>query len=158
MLAEGTFREDLYYRLNVWNIVIPPLRERKADIEVLTKHLLSKICRRLGRRDVDINDKAIERLYNYNWPGNVRELENILERAVLNLKSNTISCEDLMYLSQNESTRSQKNVISLSELEKQAIKNALDVYGDSYEAKNQVAEALGISIATLYNKIKKYDL
>jgi PAS domain S-box-containing protein len=160
MVAEGTFREDLYYRLNVWNIVIPPLRERRADIEVLVNCLLNKICRKLGKRVASIHEKAMDLLYNYNWPGNVRELENVLERSILNLKGNVISAEDFKFLTTNElpSTPQWNTVMPLEEAEKQIIKKALEQYGDSYQDKKKIAQVLGISLATLYNKLLKYNL
>ena len=86
MVFEGSFRKDLFYRLNVWNITIPPLRERKADIEILTTHLLKKICKKLGRRSITVSPEALSIMIRYDWPGNVRELENVLERIVLNSK------------------------------------------------------------------------
>jgi len=84
MIAEGTFREDLFYRLNVWNIFIPPLRDRKVDLEPLADHLMKKICRKLGRKPLAISPEAVNLMYKYHWPGNVRELENVIERAILN--------------------------------------------------------------------------
>jgi len=89
MILDRSFRQDLYYRLNVWNIVIPPLRERKADIEGLSDFLIQKLCRKLGRKKVKLNTKALGIMIRYNWPGNVRELENVLERAILGSKGKT---------------------------------------------------------------------
>ena len=104
MVGEGSFREDLYYRLNVWNITIPPLRERKADLEELTEHLLGKICRKLGRKRMHLSPAAKRLVYSYSWPGNVRELENVLERAVLSSRGKlTIEAADLDFLTLNSS-------------------------------------------------------
>ncbi|HHX50619.1 MAG TPA: sigma 54-interacting transcriptional regulator [Clostridia bacterium] len=105
MVNEGTFREDLYYRLNVWNISIPPLRERKVDIEDLTRYLLGKICRKLGRKRIHLSSTAMRVFFNHHWPGNVRELENVLERAILSSKGKaTIEARDLDFLTLNSST------------------------------------------------------
>ena len=104
MIAEGTFREDLYYRLNVWNIFIPPLRDRKVDLEVLADYLMKKLCRRLGRKPLAISNKAIDLMYKYHWPGNVRELENVIERAILNSRGKlVIEPKDLQFITENSS-------------------------------------------------------
>lgn len=103
MTKEGTFRQDLYYRLNVWNINIPPLRERKADLEELADFLIKKVCRKLGRKAVTLSPKAWEILYKYNWPGNVRELENVIERAILSSNNQlSIEADDLKFISIND--------------------------------------------------------
>lgn len=105
MAKEGTFRQDLFYRLNVWNINIPPLRERKADLKELTDFLIKKVCRKLGRKTVTINSKAWEILFNYNWPGNVRELENVIERAILSSNNQlNIEADDLKFISINDNS------------------------------------------------------
>lgn len=162
MVAKGSFREDLFYRLNVWNIIIPSLRERKADIELLADFLLRKICRKLGRSSITLTKRAIEIMYKYDWPGNVRELENVLERAVLNSKEKSIIEEnDLKFLTiEGVSKIAQpfNDILPLEEAERLIIKKAIEYYGVSYDSKNKIADALGISLATLYNKIKKYKL
>lgn len=99
MVKRGEFRSDLYYRLNVIPIIIPPLRERKEDLYDLIDHLIRKICRKLGRKIVSFSDEAMEIMYKYDWPGNVRELENIVERAIIGLKTRDIvEAKDLSYL------------------------------------------------------------
>ncbi|MDD5528597.1 MAG: sigma-54 dependent transcriptional regulator [bacterium] len=94
-IKEGTFREDLYYRLNVVPIIIPPLRERKEDISLLIEHFLKKYGTKIGKTIEGINSEAKEILLRYNWPGNVRELENIIERAVVMTRNNIIQPDDL---------------------------------------------------------------
>ena len=162
MVKKGEFREDLYYRLNVIPITVPPLRERKEDIQKLTDYLIKKICRRLGKEIVYFDDKAMNIMCNYHWPGNVRELENIIERAIIGLKmGNTIKAKDLSYLvidNRDQGTEMKNKIVPLDILERQAIINALNLYGNSYEGKKRAAKRLGISLATLYNKINKYDL
>ncbi len=91
----GRFREDLYYRLNVINITVPPIRERREDIEELSRYFMKKYSQKLSKIIADINHKALEMLNNYQWPGNVRELENIIERAVILCESEEIRPEDL---------------------------------------------------------------
>ncbi|MDW7662265.1 MAG: sigma 54-interacting transcriptional regulator [Bacillota bacterium] len=159
MMQAGAFRSDLYYRLNVLDINIPPLRERKADIDALANYFLTKICRRLGKERVSINDEAMEVLHNYSWPGNVRELENILERAVLCNKGMEILPNDLDCIknSLNDIVQSCQ-IESLANMEKEMIVKALNNHGSSYLAKKEIAQKLGISLASLYNKIKKYKI
>lgn len=99
MVSKGQFREDLYYRLNVISIEIPPLRERKEDLIPLVHYLSNKICRKLGKRIVSFSDEAIRIMHEYSWPGNVRELENIVERAIIGLVDrDTVEAKDLSYL------------------------------------------------------------
>jgi len=158
-VKKGKFRKDLYYRLNVWNIEIPPLRERKEDLEILVEHILHKKFNKMGKRYCPVSEKTFELLYNYNWPGNVRELENVLERAVINCNNFQITPSDLELALQNEKKEDEiKGVMSLDKAEKIIIKNALDKYGNSYESKLKIADKIGISVATLYNKIKKYNI
>ena len=158
-VKKGKFRKDLYYRLNVWNIEIPPLRERKEDLEILVEHILHKKFNKMGKRYRPVSEKTFELLYNYNWPGNVRELENVLERAVINCTDFQIKPSDLELALQNEKNEDEiKGIMALDKAEKIIIKNALDKYGNSYESKLKIADKIGISVATLYNKIKKYDI
>lgn len=167
MVKKGEFRMDLYYRLNVWKVIIPPLRERKEDIEVLANYLLKKICRRLGRNNLKISYDAMIIFYRYEWPGNVRELENVIERAVIGLNSRkTIEVQDIEYLLMKDNLLYEKGsvphklmtIMPLAMIEMNIIKIALEKYGDSYEAKKIIARELGISLATLYNKINKYNI
>ncbi|HGY92816.1 MAG TPA: sigma-54-dependent Fis family transcriptional regulator [Planctomycetes bacterium] len=97
MVREGTFREDLFYRLNVIPIVIPPLRERMDDVLPLARHFLGKYCEKNGRSLGDLNEEACRRLLSYSWPGNVRELENCIERAVVLARGETLSPEDFVF-------------------------------------------------------------
>src|SRR5690606_29466289 len=94
-IANKEFREDLYYRLKVIEIKLPPLRERKGDVPVLVNHFLQKICKRMNRPTVSISPEAIEPLEKYGWPGNVRELENVIERCVVLCDGGTVELEDI---------------------------------------------------------------
>ena len=99
MIEKGEFRSDLYYRLNAWNIEIPPLRERIEDLECLINFLANKICRRIGKKGVYFSAESLSIMYEYKWPGNVRELENVIERAIIGLKDrDIIEYKDLNYL------------------------------------------------------------
>jgi len=157
MTEEGRFRKDLYYRLNVIRINIPSLRERREDIPVLIEKLMEKLNQKLGKKVGKISREAVELMMEYSWPGNVRELENVLERAITLADGNIISADLIrnyveFYKYQDE------EILSLNEMEKRIIKKALNRYGTSLAAKKKIAGKLNISLATLYNKIKKYGI
>ena len=151
MVAEGTFREDLYYRLNVVNISIPPLRDRKEDIPMLVNYFMKKYCTSMSRDLINIDPAAMRRIVEYNFPGNVRELENMIERAIVVGNGKEIRLKDLPL---------EKDIISdsndsLNELEKKYIFQTLNKYNWNI---SRTAKALRIDRVTLYNKIKKHDL
>ncbi|MBU5425230.1 sigma 54-interacting transcriptional regulator [Tissierella pigra] len=157
-MLKGNFREDLYYRINVFPIWIPPLRERKEDIIPLIDTLLPKICREIGCEPKRISSEAINILVKYNWPGNIRELENILERAVNLAEGNNILSKHIKLGSnkqenKDESIKSLKD--SLEEYEKKLIEEILSIYKGN---KKRTMEALKISKTTFYEKIKKYNI
>ncbi len=159
MIKENTFREDLYYRLNVIPINIKPLRERKEDIRNLFLYFLKKYSN-IFNKEVGAIDKDIwTYLYAYDWPGNIRELENTAEYSVNMLKNDeVISIEHLpskILVSRKPDTEIK---ITLDDVERQLIEEYLNTYGLSLEGKKKAAEKLGISIATLYRKIKKYNI
>jgi DNA-binding NtrC family response regulator len=151
LVAEGKFREDLYYRINVFSIALPPLRERRDDIELLAEHFLTRFSRSMNKSITCLSREALELLRSYDWPGNVRELQNALERAVLVAGSREIESGDLP-LRLNGANPALVGK-SLSDMERQHIKNVLDESGwNIYRA----ARLLEIDRVTLYNKIKKY--
>jgi DNA-binding NtrC family response regulator len=147
-LKEGSFREDLFYRLNGVRIKLPPLRERPEDVPLLIHHFLKKISK---ERDIEIAPKADKILKAYRWSGNVRELENAIERAAL-LAANGII--EPVHLSEEIRGRTETNVLSLEETEKIQIKKVLQIAKDYDEA----AAILGIDRATLWKKRKKFNL
>ncbi|OCA87963.1 sigma-54-dependent Fis family transcriptional regulator [Bacillus sp. FJAT-27225] len=158
MVEEGTFREDLFYRLNVMSIEIPPLRERENDTEALANMLLKKLSSQLGVYVTAISKHAMEHLLNYHWPGNVRELENVLERAINLTDTNLIQSVHLPY-SITKCKKQHKLGTGLEgileETEKEIIKNCLEELNYN---KVKVAEILNISRSSLYDKIEKYQL
>ncbi len=159
MVVEGAFREDLYYRLNIIHIHLPPLRSREEDIPELIKSILRKKARKFGRAVNAVEPEAVQLMQNYSWPGNVRELENILERAVTLGGGHMIKAAQIRpYLQISENDEGETEIESLDELEKRAIQAALDKYGMHLEGKKKAALKLNISLATLYNKIKKHRL
>jgi transcriptional regulator with PAS, ATPase and Fis domain len=160
MISNNEFREDLFYRLNVIPILIPPLRERKSDIDPLNNYFLAMYSSML-RKTVDyIDDEAKKRILDYNWPGNVRELQNTIEYAVNKTANNTISTKDLPKKITDSNLSLAKDYIptKLSDIEKDAIINSLNHYKDNKNTKGMVARDLGISRATLYRRIKELEI
>jgi transcriptional regulator with PAS, ATPase and Fis domain len=151
------FREDLFYRLNVFPITIPPLRERPEDITLLANRILSRCAQVTGKQGVQFTQEAKQTLYNYEWTGNVRELENIVERAVNLVEGDMIGSDLLEIVSAPAEKHAVKNRrgLRLAEVEKQAISEILQEMKFNL---SRASKSLGISRATLYNKIKKYNL
>ena len=151
MVKSGNFREDLYYRLNVVNIAIPPLRERTEDIPLLVNHFIKKYCSSMSRDMISIDPAALKHLENFEFPGNVRELENMIERAIVIGNGKEIKLRDLPM--GKEAINS--SVESLDELEKRHVEMILNKYAWNV---SRSAKALNVDRVTLYNKIKKYNL
>lgn len=158
-LIEGnTFREDLYYRISTFTINLYPLRERREDIIPLIENYLSNINEKSGKR-IGITEKVLNLLYAYDWPGNVRELKNTIEYAAMMTDDDMIKFNNLPERINDQGII--KNLIELQPLEEiiketeaSVIRRALMKYGDSVESKKKIAKALGISLASLYNKLK----
>jgi two-component system response regulator AtoC len=153
-VAKGQFREDLYYRLNVVNIELPPLRERKEDIPLLAQHFLNKFVQENNKKIAGFSPGATDFLLQYEWPGNVRELENAIERAVILSKNHLIKINDLPQQSQVAACAISQQK-DLKEVEKNHIVNVLTETGGNY---TEAARVLGISRMTLYNKARAYGL
>jgi transcriptional regulator with PAS, ATPase and Fis domain len=154
MIKKGAFREDLYYRLNVINIAIPPLRDRKEDIPELSRHFLAKYAKKLSKTITDISPDALELLAGYHWPGNVRELENVIERAVILCETEALGGEDLSIPSPAIVAELGTNP-SLEEMEKNYI---LRVLKEANGNQSKASQLLGIDRKTLYLKLKKYGI
>lgn len=168
-IREKKFREDLYYRLNVISLRVPPLRERGEDIFLIMKILMEKYNKIFNKNVHSIDNEVKEIIKNYSWPGNVRELENTVEFMINMYDEKGIITKDMIYENiiknsisgnQNEKINSEKDtpLMTLEESEKLLIKKALSIYGSDTAGKNLCAEKLGIGIATLYRKIDKYNL
>ena len=160
MVNDGNFREDLYYRLSVVIIKVPPLRERKSDIPLLIGHLLKKINFELHRNVKKVEDKAVTSMLEYNWPGNVRELENILTSAAINTHGEVIFEELVVPLLGKEENKSinQKDMFkefSLQEVEKEHI---IRILNHTHWHLGKTCELLGISRPTLRQKLKEYRI
>ncbi|MCL5125217.1 MAG: sigma-54 dependent transcriptional regulator [Deltaproteobacteria bacterium] len=157
-MAQGTFREDLYWRLNVINIHIPPLRERKEDIPQLVNNFIDVFNRRLGKNVYRFSDATMDLILQYHWPGNVRQLENAVERSMVLCKEDVIRPEDLpqeLCANSSSSDRPSNSDANLGMLEREHIRSILDQCGWN---KFKAAQLMGISRSTLYSKMKKHDL
>ena len=154
----GSFRDDLFYRLNVITIHIPPLRERVEDIPLLTRQFIERISAELGKEVVDISDASLRLLAGYEWPGNVRELENAVERAIVVAREPVLQEEDFAFLVQQQEERAGWRAppdMTLREIEQRVIETALRRSVGNVKA---AAQALGIDRSTLYDKIKRYGI
>ena len=153
-IRKGTFREDLYYRLNVIPIFVPPLRERKDDVPLLASHFLQKFCQEKSKDVASISPEVMEIILAHSWPGNVRELENVIQHAIIIAKQEKILPKDLpQYLLQQPLPT--KQLISLQDHEKNLIMKTLE---ETNWNKHQTAKRLKITRSTLYGKMKRYGL
>jgi DNA-binding NtrC family response regulator len=159
-VREGRFRDDLYYRLNVINVKIPPLRERREDVPLLAQEFLDRLSHELGREVGGISDEALRLLMDHDWPGNVRELENAVERALVTCKTGVLAAEDFAFLRPPEADPGGPGLglpagLTLHEIEKQYITATLQRTQGNIKA---AADALGIDRSTLYEKIRRYEI
>jgi len=158
----GRFREDLYFRLNVIPIFVPPLRDRQDDIPLLAEHFMSLMASEYGRRPKRFAPEATARLQHYAWPGNVRELRNTIERLMIMAPGDTITAQDLAFLGQNEVGRPIEPVspsLPLAEareqFERDYILQALAIQGGNI---SRTADALGVERSNLYKKMKAFGI
>jgi DNA-binding NtrC family response regulator len=152
-VQEGKFNEDLYYRLNIVNIALPPLRDRRIDIPSIARFFIKKYAQSMNKQVADLSPDTLEMLVEYEWPGNVRELRNVIERAMVMTKGNIIELNELSFFSQPAATAFGEK--SLEDVEKEHIKKILELTGGNIV---HAANILKISRLTLYNKIEKYQL
>jgi len=165
MVAAGQFREDLYFRLRVVEIHVPPLRARRSDIPALCEHVLPRLCRRNNRRECRLSSEALARLQSYGWPGNVRELENVLERALVLAERAELEPDDLTLPdrppSRVELEREQPADDAadhhevMETIERRRLVAALRAAGGN---QSTAARSLGIPRTTLVNKLRRYGL
>jgi transcriptional regulator with PAS, ATPase and Fis domain len=153
-VKNGKFREDLFYRINTMVLQLPPLRERKEDIEPLSLMFLEKYAKKYGRNCDGFSIKALEKLNKYHWPGNIRELQHTIEKAVIMSDSEQIMPDDLWITHTTESIKPD-SALTIEIMEKKMIVSALTSCKGNI---SDVATQLGVTRQTLYNKIKKYNL
>lgn len=165
MVENKEFREDLYYRLNVFQIRIPPMRERRSDIPLLIDYFIEMYCDKFGVMKKKIETDALSMLINYQWKGNIRELQNTIEYLCCISAGETICVEDVkskIYSNDHVVASFERNevieVIPVNDLEKKEIEKALDKYGHTTAGKLQAAKALNMGKSTLYRKLKAYGI
>ena len=162
LVKNGQFREDLYYRLKVIPITLPTLRERKSDIPLLIDYMIKEYAHKLNKDVIGIEEDASKTLVDYTWPGNVRELQNIIEYSI-NMSTSSLLTLDIIPNNikstyYDEKSHKEEEIRTLEDLEKEEIKKAFNKYKHYKKDKELVAKALGISRATLYRKLEKYNL
>lgn len=161
MVKKATFREDLYFRLNVMPLFVPPLRDRKHDITILSEFFLHKYNEKTKNEFIGFADETVRIMKGYEWPGNVRELENAIQYAV-NVEKEKIIYPSGLPSNITETVQASNNKLTLKDkvlgFEKKLLKNALDSYGHSVGAKRIVANDFGVSLPTLYRKLKDHNL
>ena len=167
MVKEGKFRDDLYYRLNIVSINLPPLRARRQDIPGLIDYLLAKINLDLHKKIIGVSDEVMEIFMNYNWPGNVRELENLLVRACVVAKGQVLGVGDFPELAREEAkpagetsvdlfkSAAPGKFLTLDEVEERYIRKVIK---ETDKNKGEICEILGVSRPTLERKLEKYGI
>jgi len=155
-IARGRFREDLYYRLHVFPVTIPPLRERKEDIPLLINHFVKKYGARTGKRIETISQNLIETLQAYDWPGNVRELENVIERAVIVSQGKQLKLDD--WLPRPVTKVDEPSLLKLEELERNHIIKVLEMTGWRISGGRGAAKILDIKPTTLRSRMEKLGI
>ncbi len=157
-VREGRFRDDLFYRLNVIYIQIPPLRERREDIPLLAEHFIERLSHELGKDVVNITEPALKMLMDHEWPGNVRQLENAIERAMVTCRGRALTEEDFGFLIQRVEEKRGWTFpanMTLQEVERQVIESTVS---QTHGNIKQAAAVLGIDRSTLYERLKKYNI
>ena len=154
-VAKGTFRDDLYYRLNVVPITLVPLRDRREDIPLLVEHLLERLGAEQNRQVDGVSAEAMALLVGHDWPGNIRELRNVLERAMVVTTARILQAGDLGLTPGASGPLDRVGPLSLADLEKRHIANVLRHASGNI---SQAARILGIDRVTLYNKMRKYQI
>ncbi len=157
-VQEGDFRDDLYYRLHVFPIRVPPLRDRREDIPALINFFINRISRRMNKEVTRVDRRTMELLMSYSWPGNVRELENIVERAMIVSPADTLSI-DATWLSPSAVELPARSAPrSFADTERAAILDALRACGGKIYGQGGAAQLLGLKPTTLYGKMRKHKI
>jgi chemotaxis protein methyltransferase CheR len=154
-VRSGTFREDLWYRLNIFPITVPPLRERREDIPLLVNYFIDKIAKRLGKSINLVPVNVMDALRNYHWPGNIRELENVLERAVINSSGPKLHLVDELKKPNKALTPANR---TLADVEREYILQVLEQTHWKVSGKNSAAEILNLDRSTLRARMRKLDI
>jgi two-component system, NtrC family, response regulator HydG len=155
MVQEGTFRQDLLYRINTVELQVPPLSERMDDIPLLAKHYLNYYSKKYHKNVATIAQEAMDKLKRYPWPGNIRELQHAIERAVIMTDSSSLQESDFLFSRSMNNMASSNDTLNLDEVEKTAIVKALSMHGGNI---SKAADELGLTRASLYRRMEKYGL
>jgi len=155
MVEEGSFRQDLLYRINTVEMELPPLRERKEDIPLLAEHFITRFVDKYKKKKLVYHDDVINKLQHFDWPGNIRELQHAIERAVIMSDGNRLNTSDFHFITGSEKTEIKTEDYNLETLEKWAIDNCLQKYGGNI---SKAAIELGLTRGALYRRIEKYGL
>jgi len=158
MVEEGTFREDLFFRLNVFPVTLPPLRERQEDIPLLVEYFMGRMAAHLHKPVRGITSEALARLKRYAWPGNVRELQHTLERAVIICQGKHVSAEDLALEGGSADTGRKEGWLTLEEVERRHILSVLEQTDWAIKGPHGAAAILGKHEATLRHRMKKLGI
>jgi transcriptional regulator with GAF, ATPase, and Fis domain len=158
-IAKDRFREDLFYRLNIFPVEVPPLRQRRDDIPLLVQHFLRKFCAEMGKDIKRLSEATLNKLVNHSWPGNIRELENVIERAVITTQGDTLQVLDQFSPADPESEPDQQaNFQTLSELERAYILKILEKTRGRIDGKTGAAQILGLHPSTLRGRMRKLGI
>ena len=160
MVSSGTFREDLYYRINLITVSLPALRERPDDIPLLVQHFVENLKTIYGRNDLSVTPGALKWLTNQSWPGNVRELKNVVERTVLISRENVLDIDSFQSQLQPARTTQPSSIpavgtLTIEEMEQSMIRKAMEYHSNNI---SRVARSLGLSRAALYRRLEKYGI
>ncbi|WP_320171277.1 sigma-54 dependent transcriptional regulator [Maridesulfovibrio sp.] len=155
-VEEGRFHEALFHRINVFNISLPELKDRREDVPLLIDFFLHKMGLQMGQGEYNVSERAMQCMLSYHWPGNVRELRNVLERSIILAENNVITCSCLpKEIADQPEREGEAGILSLERMEREHIIKALDFFNGN---RQKAAQALGIGRKTLYRKIDKYNL
>ena len=154
----GRFREDLFYRLNVFPITMPPLRQRKEDIPLLVHHFVAKLNKKIGKKITTVSKDTLNTLQAYHWPGNVRELESVIERALITSQGTILKVLDRLEPFRKADETAGQDVKALSVLEQDHIRQVLQITGGRIEGENGAAGLLGLNPSTLRARMRKYGI
>lgn len=157
-IEKGTFRQDLFYRLNVFPIYIPPLRERKDDIPLIANYFIEKLSRKMGKRIRRVPNEELKKLLSYHWPGNIRELEHFIERCVILSNGNTISFSGLDHTLTHSISGNDQPMLSLADMEREYIEKILNATHWRVSGPKGAASILGLKPTTLFFRIKKLGI
>jgi transcriptional regulator with GAF, ATPase, and Fis domain len=165
-VAAGRFREDLFYRLNVFPIAMPPLRDRNTDVELLAHLFIDRYCARIGKQRAELTADCLRRLRSYHWPGNVRELENVIERAVIIARDRTLSLRNILPLETLQPIRVSRSAAAsklrtkrdLREMERETLVKALERAGWKVAGEQGAARALGVPPSTFASRMKALQI